>query len=137
MTKEELASAVTLGGVQMNISGIIGTALGALILPIIGANMVFALNAVGFLLVLLAIMQWRKTHKRFRAAAESTLEAFVGTLRYVRYTRGMRVVLVRGFLFALLISVIPALLPAIGLKALHLSSSHLGYFLRAWPSDRC
>ena len=126
VTKEELASAVTLGGVQMNISGIIGPAFGALILPIIGANMVFALNALGLLLVLTAIMQWRKTHKRFRAAAEGMLESFVGTLRYVRYTRGMRVVLIRGFLFALLISVIPALLPAIGLKALHLNSSHLG-----------
>jgi len=54
------------------------------------------------------------------------LESFIGALRYVRYTHGMQVVLVRAFLFALLISVIPALLPAVGLKALHLTSSHLG-----------
>ena len=52
VTKEELPSAVTLGGVQMNISGVIGPALGGLILPLIGANAVFAVNAVGFLLVL-------------------------------------------------------------------------------------
>jgi len=54
------------------------------------------------------------------------LESFVGTLRYVRHTRGTQVVLVRALLFSLLISVIPALLPAVGLKALHLTSSHLG-----------
>ncbi len=126
VTKEELASAVTLGGVQMNISGIIGPAVGGLLLPLVGANIIFALNAVAFLLVLTAVLRWRKTHKRFRASAESMLESFVGTLRYVRYTRGMRVVLIRALLFSLLISVIPALLPAVGLKALHLTSSHLG-----------
>jgi MFS family permease len=134
VTKEELASAVTLGGVQMNISGIIGPAFGGLVLPIIGANTVFALDAIGFLLVLVAIMHWRKKKKRFRASAEGMLEAFVGTVRYVRYTRGMRVVLIRAFLFALLISVIPALLPAVGLKALHLSSSHLGILFTSLAS---
>jgi MFS family permease len=126
VTKQELPSAVTLGGVQMNISGIIGPALGGLFLPIIGANALFALNAAGFLLVLIAVVRWRKTHKRFRASAEGMLESFVGTLRYVRYTRGTRVVLIRALLFSLLISVIPALLPAVGLKALNLTSSHLG-----------
>ena len=126
VTKEELASAVTLSGVQMNISGIIGPAVGGLLLPLIGANAIFALNAAAFLLVLMAIARWRKTHKRFRASTESMVESFVGTLRYVRYTRGMQVVLARALLFSLLISVIPALLPAVGLKALHLTSSHLG-----------
>jgi len=126
VTKEELPSAVTLGGIQMNISGIIGPALGGLLLPLMGANAVFALNAVAFLLVLTAISRWRRTHQRLRASAESMLESFVGSLRYVRYTRGMQIVLIRAFLFALLISVVPALLPAVGLKALHLSSSNLG-----------
>jgi MFS family permease len=126
VTKEELPSAVTLGGVQMNISGVIGPALGGLLLPLIGANAVFALNAAGFLLILGAILLWRKTRKRSRTPTESMLESFVGALRYVRYTRGIQIVLVRAFLFALLISVIPALLPAVGLKALHLSSAHLG-----------
>src|ERR1700751_1949025 len=126
VTKEELASAVTLGGVQMNISGIIGPAVGGLLLPLIGANAIFGFNGVAFLLVLIAIARWRKTHKRFRASTESMLESFVGTLRYVRHTRGIQVVLVRALLFSLLISVIPALLPAVGLKALHLTSAHLG-----------
>jgi MFS family permease len=126
VTKEELPSAVTLGGVQMNLSGVIGPALGGLLLPIIGANAVFALNALGFLLVLAAILSWHNPRKRSRAPAESMLESFVGAVRYVRYSRGIQVVLIRALLFSLLISVIPALLPAVGLKALHLNSSHLG-----------
>jgi len=126
VSKEELPSALILGGVQMNISGVIGPALGGLLLPSIGPNWIFALNAVGFLVVLAAVLWWPRTHKRLRAPAESVLESFVGALRYVRYSRGIQIVLVRAFLFALLISVIPALLPVVGLKALHLSSSHLG-----------
>ena len=59
VTKEELASAVTLGGVQMNISGIIGPALGGVLLPLIGSTAVFAVNAAGFSLVLVAVLQWR------------------------------------------------------------------------------
>lgn len=126
VTKEELPSAVTLSGVQMNISGVLGPALGGLLLPLLGANAVFAANAAGFLLVLAAIIGWHNPRKRSRAPAETMLEAFVGALRYVRYSRGIQVVLVRALLFSLLISVIPALLPAVGLKALHLNSSHLG-----------
>jgi MFS family permease len=126
VSKDELPSAVTLGGVQMNISGVLGPALGGLLLPLLGANAVFALNAAAFLLVLLAILQWRNPHKRYRASTESVLESFVGTVRYVRYTHGIQVVLIRAFLFALLISVIPALLPAVGLKALSLTAGHLG-----------
>jgi MFS family permease len=126
VTKDEFPSAVTLGGVQMNISGVIGPALGGLLLPLIGANWIFALNAIGFLTVLAAILWWPRRHRRLRAPAENVLESFVGALRYVRYTRGIQIVLVRAFLFALLISVIPALLPVVGLKALHLNSAHLG-----------
>src|ERR1700746_3533047 len=49
VTKEELASAFTLGGVQMNISGVLGPALGGILLPLLGANTVFAINSFGFL----------------------------------------------------------------------------------------
>jgi MFS family permease len=41
----ELPSAATLSGLQFNISGIIGPALGGLLVPLAGANFVFAINA--------------------------------------------------------------------------------------------
>jgi MFS family permease len=40
--KEQIASAVTLGGVQMNLAGIVGPALGSLLLPIAGSAFVFS-----------------------------------------------------------------------------------------------
>jgi MFS family permease len=124
VTREELPSAVTLGGVQMNLSGILGPALGGILLPLIGANALFALNAAGFLLVIAAIQQWKSEQNR--VDTESLVESLVGVVRYVRHSRNIQIVLIRAFLFALLISVIPALLPVIGLKALALTPSHLG-----------
>src|ERR1700680_71969 len=56
----ELPSAATLSGLQFNISGIIGPALGGLLVPLAGANFVFALNAACFLLVVVATQQWKQ-----------------------------------------------------------------------------
>src|SRR5215475_2044448 len=55
----ELPSAATLSGLQFNISGIIGPALGGLLIPLAGANVVFVLNAACFLLVVQAARQWK------------------------------------------------------------------------------
>jgi len=75
---------------------------------------------------MIAIKRWHQEATQPKMPLKSFLESFGGAVRYVLYTRGIQVLLVRAFLFALLISVIPALLPVVGLKALHLSSSGLG-----------
>ena len=60
VSDEELPSAATLSGLQFNISGIIGPAFGGLLIPMAGANFVFALNAARFFLVVLAVRQWKQ-----------------------------------------------------------------------------
>jgi MFS family permease len=122
----ELPSAATLSGLQLNISGIIGPVLGGLLVPLAGANFVFAVNAACFLLVVLAIRQWKQTTVPTKLASESFFESFGTVVRYVRCVPRLQVVLARNFLFALFISVIPALMPVVGLQVLHLSSSQLG-----------
>jgi MFS family permease len=122
----ELPSAATLSGLQFNISGIIGPALGGLLVPLAGATSVFALNAACFLLVVFAAFQWKQPVVPAKLPSESFFESFGTVIHYVRNARGFQVVLARNFLFALFISVIPALMPVVGLKVLHLSSSYLG-----------
>src|SRR6266403_1523134 len=122
----ELPSAATLSGLQFNISGIIGPALGGLLIPMAGANFVFALNAACFLLVVLATRQWKQPSLPAKLPSENFFESFGTVIHHVRYAPGFQVVLARNFLFALFISVIPALIPVVGLKVLHLSSSNLG-----------
>jgi MFS family permease len=127
VSDSELPSASTLSGLQLNISGIIGPVLGGLLVSLAGANFVFAVNAACFLLVVLAIRQWKQPTVPAKLPSESFFKSFGTVIRYVRYVPGLQVVLARNFLFALFISVIPALMPVVGLQVLHLGSSQLGF----------
>jgi MFS family permease len=122
----ELPSAATLSGLQFNISGIIGPVLGGFLVPLAGANFVFAVNAACFLLVVLAIRQWKQPTATEKLPSESFFKSFGTVIRYVGYAPTLQVVLVRNFLFALFISIIPALMPVVGLQVLHLGASQLG-----------
>jgi MFS family permease len=122
----ELPSTATLGSIQFSIAGIIGPALGGFLVFLAGANLVFALNAAGFLLIVLATRKWAQRTQPARLPCESLSQSFETILRYVRKAPGFQAVLARNFLFAVFISVIPALMPVVGLKLLHLSSSSLG-----------
>jgi MFS family permease len=124
VSDEQLPSASTLTGLQLNISTIVGPALGGLLLAFAGANAVFALNALCLLAVPISIGPWKLTAAKL--PLESFLESVVSAVRYVRYSQGIRVILFRNALFSSFIAVVPALIPVIGLKELHLGPSHLG-----------
>lgn len=126
VSDEELPSAATLSGLQLNISGIIGPAVGGLLLPLVGANWLFTINAVCFLLVIAAILQWKRREKADKLPLESFFESFFTAIRYVRYAPGIQVVLARNVLFAFFISLIPALIPVVGLKELKLTAAGCG-----------
>jgi MFS family permease len=126
VTGEELPSAATLGGLQLNVSGIIGPALGGVLLYFLGANWVFAVNALCFLVVILALLQWKGRVAESALSPESFFESFSAAIRYVRYSPTFQVVLARNLLFAFFISVIPALIPVLGLKELRLQPCSLG-----------
>jgi MFS family permease len=126
VSDEELPSAATLGGLQLNISGILGPAIGGMLLPLIGANWVFTLNAICFFLVILAILQWKRKERPSKLPLENFFESFSTAIRYVRYAPGIQVVLARNVLFAFFIALIPALIPVVGLKELKLTAAGCG-----------
>jgi len=100
----ELPSAASLSGLQFNISGIIGPALGGLLVPLTGANSVFALNAACFLLVVLATRQWKQPAMPAKLPSEESFFGSFGTvIHYVGNARALQIVLARNFLFALFI----------------------------------
>jgi MFS family permease len=126
---EELPSAAMLGGLQLNVSGLIGPALGGVLLYLFGANWVFAMNALCFVGVILVLLQGKGAKG---APAESKVvwrnffESFCAVIRHIRHVPAIRVVLARNILFSFFISVIPALMPVVGLKELHLRPCSLG-----------
>jgi MFS family permease len=82
VSTSELPSAATLGGLQLNISGILGPALGGLLLPFIGASSVFAANAACFLAVIFAILLWKRAAPQSRRGLESFFDwSLKGRLR--------------------------------------------------------
>ena len=124
--KEELTSAITLGGVQMNLAGIVGPALGGLLLPIVGPATLFSLNALAFLTTAWVVSQRYHRRQRPEPHLENFLESFATAARYVRYAPGMQVILTRDFLFGLFIAVVPALVPVVALQHLRVQASQLG-----------
>ena len=85
VTDEELPSAATLGGLQLNVSGIIGPALGGVLLYLLGANWVFAVNALCFVVVIVALLQWKGPEAR----SGFPLEKFSRIILYRRPIRSI------------------------------------------------
>jgi MFS family permease len=126
VTDGELPSASALNGVQLNISGILGPALAGVLLIKVGAPVVFGLNAIGFLLASAAVPTLQKTGlslgQALRMFACSTSDAF----RYAGRTRNVRNIILRSAIFSSFVVVVPALMPVLLLKELHLDGSSLG-----------
>src|SRR5260221_3182120 len=126
VTDEELPSALTLSGVQLNISGILGPALAGILLTRVGAPVVFALNSLGFLLVVATIPTLQKTGSGLSQTLASFAHSNSSTFRYVRQTENLRNILLRNTIFSSFVVVIPALAPVLLLKELRLDASSLG-----------
>ena len=71
-------------------------------------------------------MQLRQPKGQRHCAMENFLQSFATAVHYVRYAPGMQIILARQVLFSVLVAAIPALLPVIGLKQLHVDAATLG-----------
>jgi MFS family permease len=127
VSKEDLASAYTLAGLQMDVSGIIGPLFAGLFLPLAGASFIFGANGLGFVFMFLAVLQWKRARTQSNLPLENFFESLTTAIRYVRYTSGIKILLARHALFSFFIAIIPSLMPVVGLKELHLKASNLGF----------
>ena len=128
VSKEELPSAITLGGVQLNIAGIVGPALGGFLLSFLGAPLLISMNVLAFLLVALAVLRWKPRAVHPGNLQESFRESFVSSFRYANSSQRFKTILFRNLMFSLAISAIPALLPVIALGELKSTAAQLGLF---------
>jgi MFS family permease len=126
VSDEELPSALTLGGMQLNISGILGPALAGILLAKLEAPFVFGLNAAGFFLVFMAIPTLPRTGPDSCRTLTSFVRSIPISIRYVGQTKNVRNILFRNAIFSSLVVVIPALMPVVLLKELGLDGSSLG-----------
>jgi MFS family permease len=126
VTDKELPSASALNGVQFNITSILGPALAGILLSKVGAPVVFALNAAGFLLVFTTIPSLGKASSGMGQTLVGVLHSIPNTFRYVGQAQDVGNILARNAMFSFFVVVIPALAPVLLLKELRLEASSLG-----------
>jgi len=111
--REMVASAVSLNSVAFNVARAIGPALGGLLVATVGAEAGFALNALSFLSVIVVLVVLRRGRQAPPVNEPTPLTTAIALgLRFARYTKAFRRVLLFGAAFALTSAVVPTVLPS-------------------------
>ena len=117
--KAELASAISLNSVGINLSRAIGPALGGVVILGLGLAWPFLVNALSFLIVIAALLWWRPPPSAPRhLPAERFASALRSGLRYARSSEPLRSTLVRAVLFIVFASAYWSLLPLVARESL-------------------
>ncbi len=144
-----VASAVALNSVAFNVARAVGPALGGAVVATAGPAVAFGLNAVSYLGVIVVVaVIGRRLRVRADADTTSISTAIALGVRFARFTRPFRMLLLLGALFATTSAVVQAVLPvrtdeldgsaaAYGLLLGSMGVGALaGAFTRPWVVDR-
>lgn len=131
VAKDDLKSAVGLNSLGINIARAIGPALGGLILAALGAGFAYGADVASDVVVIGALIWWRRTPDTDDALSERFGGAFRAGLRYARASRELHVVLLRAAIFFACASAVWALLPLVARNLLGGGSGFYGVLLGA------
>ena len=135
VTRDKVASAVSLNSISFNLARSIGPALGGFLVGTIGAAWVFALNAFSFVAVLAGL--WRvPSHlvpeSKGRATPRAVLRSLGEGWRFLGETPLLRGILLRTCFFMLTGSGVLALLPVVARDHLGTGATGYGFLLSAF-----
>ncbi len=111
--KRQLSPALALNGLGINISRILGPALGGLVIGALGVSAAFLINALAFLGVVFAFARWRAPAHTSHLPAERFTAAIRSGWRFTREAPELKATLVHAGAFFLFASSYLALLPLI------------------------
>jgi MFS family permease len=129
--KAELTPALALNGIEFNLARAAGPALGGVVIAVAGVSAAFLVNAVSFLGVIVVIARWKRPVAKSKLPVETFTGATSAAVRYVRYSPGIRRLLVRSAFVIFFSSAFWALLPAVAKSVSHTSLGYgllLGFF---------
>lgn len=129
--RADLKSAVALNSLGINISRAIGPAIGGLLLASFGASVTYSVDVASYILVIAALIWWKRAPHADDALSEGFFGAFRAGLRYARASRELHIVLFRAFLFFAFGSAVWAMLPLIARNLLGGDASFYGIMLGA------
>jgi len=128
---EQMRDAVSLNSLGINIARAIGPAAGGLLLASLGAAVAYGADVASDLLVVAALVWWRRKARHEGALPEQFLGAFRAGIRYTRASRELHRVLLRAVMFFVFASCLWALLPLIARNLLHGGPGFYGVLLGA------
>ncbi len=129
--REDLKNAVALNSLGINISRAIGPAAGGLLVASFGAAMAYGADVSSYLIVIVALLFWKRPPATDSGLSEQFLGAFRAGLRYARSSRELHVVLLRAAVFFLFASSVWALLPLLTRRMLGGTAGFYGVMLGA------
>jgi len=113
VSREQLAPAIALNGIAMNLSRIIGPVLAGVLLAAFDEALVFVLNAVLAGVAVALILTWRTQPKTSVLPGERFVGAMRVGLNFALQSPRLKTVLLRVFLFFLQSTALLALLPLV------------------------
>ncbi len=108
-----LPPAVALGSVSYNLARSVGPAIGGFLVLVAGAHGAFAVNALGYLPLIVAFYLWKRERVPSRLPPESLGRALVSGVRFAAHAGGVRNAIVRVFLFGFCVATASALAPLV------------------------
>ncbi len=125
--KADLPGAVSLQSVQMNLSRVIGPAIGAAIYAGVGASPVFLINAGTYLFAVVAILMVQYPHHPAAPEHDGVWQRFIEGFRIAKADPLIRRILVTLVLFSFFSVVFVGLMPALAAANWHLKPRSFEY----------
>jgi MFS family permease len=130
--RDFLQNAVTLNSVQFNVARAAGPMLAGVLIAYVGAGICFLINALSFVLVLMALLVMTSADTAPETIHEErpgVVAGFNESVRYLRAQRGLQVAIGTHAAFALLAAPVVQLVPVLAVEALDVGSEAYGLLL--------
>lgn len=124
-----LPAAVALNGISYNIARSFGPAIGGIVVATAGAVAAFALNALLYLPLIVALSLWKRVAAPSRLPREHLSRAIVSGVRYIANSPPIKIVLVRTLTTGLIGGSLSALMPLVARDLLRGGAQTYGIML--------
>jgi len=124
VSKDDLAAASALNGIEFNLARAVGPALAGLVIAAAGVAAAFVVNFLSFFGVIFVVAKWKRPVRKQTSPPETFSGATVAAIRYVRHSPAILTVVVRTGAVMFFSSALFALLPTV---ARSVNESAIGY----------
>ncbi|QOZ36335.1 MFS transporter [Bradyrhizobium sp. CCBAU 53421] len=130
--EEQLPAAIALNSISYNIARSVGPAIGGAVVAAAGAMAAFALNALFYLPLMVALLLWKRKSTPSRLPPERLSRAMVSGVRYISNSPPIKIVLTRTLVTGVAGGAITALMPLVARDILHGDAQTYGIMLGAF-----